>query len=184
MESLQKIKVYKSFLKEEDYKKVLEDTLYSKLWEFGKRSVPEVKETPPFWRIVFNENSYYNDYLLKYIEEKTGKKFKCLRVYANAKTYGQDGLLHKDHENEEGKIKYYTFCLYVSPLQNSRFNLIGGELQFKLPELDEDIYELSILCNPNQGVLFPSHYWHRGMSYKRYTHELRICVAWKLELLD
>ena len=184
MESLQNIKVYKSFLREEDYKKVLEDTLYSKSWEFGWRSYPEVEETPPFWRIVFSENSYYNDYLLKYIEEKTGKKFKCKRVYANAKTYGQDGLLHTDDELIDGKIKNYTFCLYITPLQNSRFNLIGGEIQFKLPELDKDIYELSILCNPNQGVLFPSHYWHRGMSYKRYTHELRICVAWKLELID
>ena len=121
---------------------------------------------------------------LKYIEQKTGKKFKCMRIYANAKTYGQDGLLHIDDELVDGKIKYYTFCLYVSPLPNSRFNLIGGELQFKLPELDEDIYELSVLCNSNQGVLFPSHYWHRGLSYKRYTHELRICVAWKLEIID
>ena len=184
MESLQNIKVYKSFLTDEDYKKVLEDTLYSRSWEFGWRSKPEYQETPPFWMIDFTENLYYNEYLLKYIEQKSGKKFKCKRVYANSKTYGQDGLLHKDDDIEDGKIKYYTFCLYVSPLPNSRYNMIGGELQFKLPELDEDIYELSVLCNPNQGVLFPSHYWHRGMSYKRYTHELRICVAWKLELID
>ena len=57
MESLQNIKVYKSFLNDNDYKKVLDDTLYSGSWEFGWRSNPEVKETPPFWRINFSKNS-------------------------------------------------------------------------------------------------------------------------------
>lgn len=184
MESLQNIKIYKSFLKEEDYIKVLRDTLRSNSWAFGWKSDGKVKDYTVFWQLDFSEDPYYNDYLLKYIEEKTGKKFRCLRVYANGKTYGQDGMMHTDDYNEENDIKRYTFCLYITPLENSRFNLIGGEIQFKLPELDEDIYELSILCNPNQGVLFPSHYWHRGTSYKRYTYELRICIAWKLEIIE
>ena len=181
MDSLNKIKIFKSFLNAEEYNHVLNELFHNGQWEFGWRSDYNNKCMPPFWRRDLYDDAYYSEYLKNKIEQVCGKRFHCRRVYANAKTYGQDGDYHTDGENDEDNIIEYTFCLYITPLKNNEKNVIGGELQFKLPELDDEIYELNVLCHPNLGVLFPAHFKHRGMAYKRYTHELRICIAWKLK---
>lgn len=186
MESLNKIKIYKSFLNVDEYNHVLNDLFYNGQWKFGWRSNYDNTSMPPFWKCDLNDDVYYSEYLKNKIEKICGKKLHCHRVYANAKTYGQDGDYHIDLEDindvKDDMIEY-TFCLYITPLKNNEKNVIGGELQFKLPELDDEIYELNILCHPNLGVLFPAHFKHRGMAYKRYTHELRICIAWKFKEL-
>ena len=184
MKSLSNIKVFKNFLNQKDYAKVVEEIFLNGSWNFGWRSVTGVEDVPKFWIMELTDNEYFSIYIKNMIEEKTDMKFNLLRVYANAKTYGQDGMLHDDEPLINGKIKYYTFCLYITPLPNNQLNLIGGELQFKLPELDPDVYELSIMYNPNLGVFFPAHYYHRGRAFNRYTHELRVCIAWKLEIIE
>ena len=180
MESLNKIKIFKSFLSEDEYHRVLHDTLYSSSWKFGWKSTC-MPETPPFWSKDFTDDKFYSEHLKSKIEKYTGKKLLLERVYANAKTYGQDGTFHVDRNNKTNELSQFAFCLYISPLQSDDNNMIGGELQFKLPELDNELFEISILHKPNLGVFFPGYLRHRGLAFKRYTHELRICIAWKFD---
>ena len=180
LKSLDRIKIFPDFLDDETIKTVINLTLEGKEWKFGHRSNGNNEYTSPFWYMELEENEFFTEKIKKIIEQKTKQRFKINRVYANGQTFGQDGSFHQDDQNENA----YTFCLYVTPLKNSPEDIIGGELQFKLPDLNDNFFEYNIIYNFNQGVLFPSNYYHRGMSFKRYTHELRVCVAWKLEIID
>lgn len=180
LKSLDRIKLFPNFLDEKTIKSVINITLEGKEWKFGHRSNSDDKYTSPFWYMELEENKLFTEKIKTIIEQKTKQRFKINRVYANGHTFGQDGSFHQDDENENA----YTFCLYVTPLKNIPEDIIGGELQFKLPELNDSFFEYNIMYNFNQGVLFPSNYYHRGMSFKRYTHELRVSVAWKLEIIN
>jgi hypothetical protein len=124
----------------------------------------------PFYRIDLNNNVFYTNFLLKIIEEKINKKIGLDRVYIVGQNCYQYNVFHTDNELKN-KI---TFCYYI----NNK-NVEFGDLYIKLPN------EKKIICiEPitNRGVFFPGTYIHRGSSYE--TNDLRICIAWKLTLLD
>ena len=124
----------------------------------------------PFYRIDLNNNVFYTNFLLKIIEEKINKKIGLDRVYIVGQNCYQYNVFHTDNELKN-KI---TFCYYI----NNK-NVEFGDLYIKLPN------EKKIICiEPitNRGVFFPATYIHRGSSYE--TNDLRICIAWKLTLLD
>jgi hypothetical protein len=59
---------------------------------------------------------------------------------------------------------------------------IGGNIQFKMPEIKPFLINIEPLSN--RAILFPSNYLHRGLSFNRFISELRICVAWKLQEIN
>jgi len=124
----------------------------------------------PFYRIDLNNNVFYTIFLFKIIEEKLNKKIGLDRVYIVGQNCYQYNVFHVDC-NCKNKI---TFCYYIN-IGKAEF----GDLYIKLPN------EQKIICiEPvtNRGVFFPATYIHSGSSYE--TNDLRICVAWKLILLN
>jgi hypothetical protein len=124
----------------------------------------------PFYKIDLNNNIFFSNFLLKIIEKKINKKIALERVNLYGQNCYQYTVFHIDnyHENR------ITFCYYI----NNK-NVEFGDLYIKLPN------EKKIICiEPitNRGVFFPGTYIHRGSSYE--TNDLRICIAWKLTLLD
>ena len=124
----------------------------------------------PFYKIDLNNNIFFSNFLLKIIEKKINKKIALERVNLFGYNYCQHNVFHFDSDCKN-KI---TFCYYI----NNK-NVEFGDLYIKLPN------EKKIICiEPitNRGVFFPGTYIHRGSSYE--TNDLRICLAWKLILLD
>jgi hypothetical protein len=90
-------------------------------------------------------------------------------------TSGLDGGYHVDKEHQG----CYTFCIYITRLSNSEIENNNGELFIKVPN---KLYVISIDTYSNRGILFPAHYYHKGMAYNRMiTHnDGRLCITWKL----
>ena len=124
----------------------------------------------PFYKIDLNNNVFFTNFLFKTIEEKLNKKIGLERVYIVGQCCYQYNVFHIDNESEN-KV---TFCYYIN-IGKAEF----GDLYIKLPN------EKRMICvEPvtNRGVFFPANYIHSGSSYE--TNDLRICIAWKLILLD
>ena len=171
---MENIKIYDDFLSENEIqncKKIISDNK----WIFGHTS-NTIDISIPFWYMDLFDNKFLNEVITAKIENITNKKFKINRLYANGQTYGQDGSFHQDDISETS----YTFCLYFTEFSNELIDLIGGNIQFKIPNLKDFIININPLFN--RGILFPSYYFHRGTSFTRYVPDLRICIAWKLTL--
>lgn len=125
-----------------------------------------------FWFHDLNNDPTYTVYGLARINKLTGRQFKIDRVYANGQTHGLSGDLHQDH-TEPNK---YTFLMYMNPEWKVTW---GGTTVFYI----DDNHSTGVMPKPNCGVLFPSNIWHAGLEPTRHCHELRITVAYKLELV-
>jgi hypothetical protein len=147
------------------------------LWKFGHRSVGEYLYEDKFWKMNLRDNDFFSVYLLKVIEKQFSKKFKLAHVYANGHTFAQDGHFHTDSE----ETNHFTFCLYFTKIEDQYVESAGGYIYFKFPELKHNICYEPIY---NRGILFPSIYTHKGTSFTRYVMDMRICVAWKLILIE
>ena len=98
------------------------------------------------------------------------------RNYGHIQTFGQDGAYHEDDTRENA----YTFCIYLTELDDKTMETAGGEFFIKIPN-QEAI--LGIATRMNRGVFFPSMYLHKGMAYSRPHEEIRTCITWKLEII-
>lgn len=146
------------------------------LWQWGHKSNSQGNSiNVPFWYMELSGIDYFTKCLRDKIEKITGKKFKINRVYANGQTYGQSGVYHQDSTDADT----YTFCLYLSKIDASIVDDIGGSIQFKIPG-----QKYTVCFDPlfNRGLFFPSNYFHRGNSFSRFSIDLRICIAWKMTL--
>jgi hypothetical protein len=175
---MEKILCFDNFIKEEEME-ICKTFIYKPNWLFGNLSNKNDKINIPFWHLNLDENEFFSVYLKSKIEFATGKKFALKQVYANGQTFGQDGTFHTDHKLDN----HWTFCLYIyennyTPI-GMNIDSIGGDIQFKLPELKP--FLISIEPLNNRGILFPSTYIHRGLSFNRFVNDIRICIAWKLE---
>jgi len=128
-------------------------------------------------------DTFFTEYLKNKINtivnNRTNNKYniKINRLYMHTQIYGQDGLYHTD---DLGKDKI-TFCIYLNEINNRKIENSNGEFFLKLPEKDE------IICIDtfyNRGIIFKSEYFHRGMAYNKKYSTKRICITWKLELID
>ena len=169
------INVYNNFLDNESMSRVINNVLDNGKWKFGHKSNGQTGV--PFWIMELNDNLLFNKTILRMIENKTGKNYILNRVYANGQTYGQNGSFHID-DNDPDTM---TFCLYICPDIHSPTEIVGGGLEFKLKDMP-DYMTLSVQSCHNRGVLFPSNYTHRGMSFGRFVDKLRCCIAWKLKV--
>lgn len=146
-------------------------------WKYGHHSLGKNLYEDEFWSMDLTNNDFFSKDLLKIIEKHFSKKFQLYRVYGNAHTFGQDGHFHTDSE-EDGD---YTFCLYFSKIDDAYVEPAGGYLYFRVPN---EKYKIGYEPLFNRGIFFPSIYTHRGSSYSRYVMDMRICVAWKLKLIN
>ena len=98
------------------------------------------------------------------------------RMYMHMQNYGEDGCYHCD---DIGKDKL-TFCIYLNDINHDEIENASGELFLKIPK------KKNIICIDsyfNRAILFQSEYLHKGMAYKKY-HNKRICITWKLQLIE
>jgi hypothetical protein len=170
---MEHIVIYDNFLSNLDMKQCLQIVKESK-WEYGHISDVNNITSIPFWYMELIDNDFLKDIIKKKIEYITKKKFTLVRLYANGQTYGQDGVFHQD----DTSLDSYTFCLYCTEISPDISDLVGGHIEFILPESTHSINIKTIF---NRGIFFPSHYFHRGLAFNRYVCDLRICIAWKLK---
>jgi hypothetical protein len=175
-EFINNIIVCDNFLTEEELKNGL-DIIQNGKWTYGHHSLGKHLYEDDFWSMELTNDNFFSKHLLAIIEKHFSKKFELYRVYGNAHTFGQDGHFHIDSEKECD----YTFCLYFSKIEDAYIEAGGGYLYFKVPD---EKYKIGYEPLFNRGILFPSTYIHKGSSYSRYVMDMRVCVAWKLKLLD
>jgi hypothetical protein len=127
----------------------------------------------PFWRKDLNSEYFFSVELKNKIINKLQQKFCLERVYAVSQTYSHNGNYHIDSDSEKG----YTFLLYINEHYDDSSD---GYLYIKTP--DKSIITIEPLFN--RGILFPANLFHKGNGYNRYNSNLRICIAWKFELIE
>jgi Rps23 Pro-64 3,4-dihydroxylase Tpa1-like proline 4-hydroxylase len=169
---MDKIIVQDNFLNKEELEKCT-GIISANTWKWEHMTTGSYNDTP-FWNMDLYEESYFSEYLKNIIEKQFSKKFKVIRLYANAQTYGQDGSYHVDSDKKNN----YTFCLYLTNITEENVETAGGHLFFKFPEIK---YKIGYEPKFNRGIFFPSNYIHKGTAFSRYIMDLRICVSWKLE---
>lgn len=163
----QTIDIFDNFLNESELEQFL-NAILSVNWKYSGRSSDN---TPRFWNADLSRELFLTTNIFSKIQEKTKRRFKLERVYANGQTYGQDGSFHIDDTRDNT----YTFILYASSILPSNVDIVGGFTQFKM---DKTI--LNVEPYINRGVFFDSRIYHRGLAPTRYTDTLRISVAFKL----
>lgn len=168
--------VCNNFLTEKEIETGLE-IINKGLWKYGHHSLGKNLYEDEFWSMDLTENDFFSKKLLNIIEKHFSKKFELLRVYANGHTFAQDGHFHEDSNEKED----YTFCLYFSKINDEYIEPAGGYLYFKVPN---EKYKICFEPLFNRGIFFPSIYTHKGSSYSRYVMDMRICVAWKLKMIN
>ena len=131
-----------SFLSKEDFETVLEET--SKCdWRALKQGGIDKS---------LDNNSFYTDYMLNLINNKSNKNFKLYRVLAKANSRHEGMSIHQDSDNHT-----HTAILYVGG--NYPRNCLGGTILFYN---DENIY---IDYKPNRLLIFDGKVFHRGIYY-------------------
>ena len=170
------IVVCNNFLTKEEIATAL-DIIDNGTWKYGHKSSEEKLYNDVFWQMELTNNDFFSKELLKIIEKHFSKKFELQRVYANGHTYGQDGAFHIDSDSE----KDYTFCLYLSKINDEYVETAAGYIYFQIPN---EKYKICFEPLFNCGIFFPSNYIHKGTSYSRYIMDMRISIAWKLKMIN
>jgi len=170
---MEDITVIDNFLDDIELKQAV-SIISSKSWVFGHKATHnEISETP-YWSASLLDEKFFSEYIKEIIEKRFLQKFEVRRLYMGGHTFGQDGTYHYDNLEEDA----YTFCLYMTEIDEKAIELAGGHLYFKIPGKK---YEICYEPRFNRGIMFPSRYLHKGMGFSRYIMSLRICVAWKLK---
>lgn len=97
-----------------------------------------------------------------------------LRVYANSHTYGVEGYVHVDNEDDEN---YFSTIYYAHPVWHKNWS---GETVFFTPDGQNII--ASVYPKPARVVSFPGHIPHRAHAPSRECAELRISIVIKTQL--
>lgn len=125
----------------------------------------------PFWRMDLLDDTYFSDYLLNIIREKTQQDYDLYDVYANGHTFGTQGEFHVDWYEPNGR----TLLYYVNSNWRPEW---GGKTIFLLNK--EELYYQNPI--PNSAVLFPGNTPHMAEGTSRLFSGLRVTIAWKLIL--
>lgn len=161
------IKCYKDIFNQEDW-----NNIYKKLdtagWRFGQYSNEDKEGEIGFWIYDLREDEFFTDYLFKKLCSVLDKDFKLAHVYANGQTVGQDGSFHQDDS-------VYTCLLYANPYWEIEW---GGKTIFKM----EGGEPASVSPRPRSAVLFDSKLFHYGEAPYSRCRDLRVTVAYKLDL--
>ena len=142
-------------------------------WEHGGYSSVEGATTFWFCQLFTQFNIAFIKKIMRLVETRYGEKFDVDRVYANGQTYGQDGSYHQDHEHDDR----YTLLIYVSDINESNIDSIGGFTQMKMKD-----GIINIEPYVKRAVMFKSNIYHRGLAPDRYSNILRQTIAFKLKM--
>lgn len=165
------LELYDNVLTTEDFERC-EKIIFDNGWKFTGRSNND--SVIKFWFMDLAMEPFFTEVFFDHIQTFTKRKFKLEQVYANGQTYGLDGDFHKDAEDENA----YTFIYYVSDVNSSNVDKVGGYTQFKIGDEVTCVEPLV-----NRGVLFKSNTVHRGLAPSRLSGMLRATVAFKLTKL-
>jgi len=172
---MENIKIFDNIFSDEDmYKMVsyLKNSYWMKLYI---NNFYQKHRDFPFWRMeLLNTNNILFKEIKTKIEKILENKYNIERVYAVGQTYGQDGNYHTDNKENN----YYTFCTYIN--EYDEYVEDDGYLYIKIPNQKNII---AIDVKHNRSVFFPSNYFHKGTSYLN-NNLLRICITWKLKMLE
>ena len=162
------IEKYFNVLSHEEHLQCYNYLMESEGWAYTGFSVDINRR---FWTYKLDNNVFFSNYFKQIIEQTTKKKFNLLRVYANGQTFGQCGSIHIDDNDPS----CYTFLYYSNPIWEKDW---GGSTFFYS---GDDQVSNSFL--PNSGILFQSCIPHIGMEPSSLFKDLRITIAFKLELI-
>jgi hypothetical protein len=166
------ITVSNRFLEDEELEKtmkIIEDTFWS--FEDFKCNNPQKN---PYWKIDLSDNCYFNDYIKRIIQTQYSKRFNVNKIYANGQTFGQDDNYMQINEGDNK----YVFILFLSEIDKVDRDSAGGIFYINLP------YEKYNICyhpKKNMGILLPSYYKFRNVSYSRYVNNIKLFIIWELE---
>ena len=169
-----KIIIIDNFLEPNDLQRIVE-YMDRQTFVFGHSSGPHETVNNQFFA-TYTFDELFSIYIKEKIEQTFGQKFQINRNYGHIQTFGQDGAYHEDYTRENA----YTFCIYLTELDDKTMETAGGEFFIKIPN-QEAI--LGIATRMNRGVFFPSMYLHKGMAYSRPHEEIRTCITWKLKII-
>jgi hypothetical protein len=169
---MENIIVVDNFLIQEELYKAI-DIIKSSKWSYYHGDNSNENSTNR-WILKLDDTDFFSIYVKNLIEKQFSKKFYLKRVYASGQTYGQNGIYHID----DCESDTFTFCLYLSQINNNDIETAGGNLYIKIP--NENKFVASYEPYLNRGIFFPSTYLHKGSAFNRYIKEMRVCVAWKL----
>lgn len=169
---MDKIIIIDNFLNDFDLK-TLTEIINKKTYDSNHTSGKREFIVTSFFSI-YNTEDYFLIYLKELIEEKLKRKFKLNRHYMHIQTFGLDGGYHTD---DDGDNKF-TFCLYITQLNNEEIEKAGGNFLIKIPNTNTI---LSIDTFSNRALFFPSTYLHKGLGYLNNYSQTRLCITWKFE---
>ena len=171
---MENIIIYDCFLNELELK-TLRNTIKNKHFNYGHTSGNHEAFAVNFFA-TYNNDDFFKIHMLNKINEVSKRQFKIKRHYMHIQTFGEDGSFHIDDDVPNT----FTFCLYITNLQDEDVEKYGGNFLIKIPNENKI---LSIDPINNRGVFFPSNYVHKGMAYNKLCETPRLCITWKLELI-
>ena len=163
-----------------EYPIVLKDVLpkvnFISLWEEIEENWSlinqSIKDGPIFWGKKYNTDltSIYASSIIKLkVQRVLKRRLNLIRIQHNAQTQFQETNFHTDADAE----KVWTFVLFTSIQWNTTW---GGEFVL-LNEKKKDFDYIRYY--PNNGVLFPSNWEHKGNSPNSPCQILRTTVAFQ-----
>ena len=167
------IQLFDNFLNDNDLKYV-KHYIQNNHFYFGHLSGERDRELNLFFSTNIDDD-FFLTYLKQKIEDAVHKKFILNRNYMHIQTSGLDGCFHTDDDRDDS----YTFCLYITDLDNDTIDLSSGELFIKIPNKKH-----IVLYEPynNRGIFFKASYLHKGNAYNFQNKYRRLCITWKLIL--
>ena len=166
-----KIDKYTNILSKSEWDTCFNEYLTRPNWKYGWVSHDNSNER--YWRMDLSDDSFFTGLMFDRINQLTEKNHTLHSVYAGGNTFGTQGAYHVDgnHPNDA------TFLYYASPdVWNPEW---GGKTAFKR----NDMYHYEEF-SPNCGTYFKSDIPHFGEPTHKTFAGLRICVAFKLIILD
>lgn len=148
------------------------ETLWEEIeenWSFINQSI---KDGPVFWGKRYNNDltSIYASTIVKLkIQKLLKRKLNLIRIQHNAQTGLQETNFHVDATVDN----VWTFVLFTSPYWNTNW---GGEFVLLNNEKRDFDY---VRYFPNNGVLFPSYWEHKGNSPQKLSAGIRTTVAFQ-----
>lgn len=173
--TMENIRIIDHFFDPEDLKHI-EEHIEKQTFKFGHSSGANESVNNPFFA-TYDFDEFFSVYVKDKLEHTFGHTFQINRNYGHIQTFGQDGGYHIDDASPNA----VTFCLYLTPLDDDTMATAGGEFFIKVPGQTAIV---GIDTRHNRGVYFPSHYEHKGMAYNRPHAERRLCITWKLQIMD
>jgi hypothetical protein len=169
------ITIFDNFLNDTELD-ILHKYISEKSYNYGHTSGDMYEKITNIFFSSYNDEDFFNEYMLHKIENISNKKFTLLRHYMHIQTFGLDGAYHIDDSRENT----WTFCIYYTHLKNDEFeiNNAGGEFYIKIPNEPGII---TIEPYMNRGIFFPSGYVHKGVAYNKLFNNMRLCLTWKLK---